>query len=366
MAASNEKAKERRAAEARPDRRKPARPRYRQFRHRHPLLRLDVATVFVVLAAALGVVQFYRPEAALGKTPFRRFTSSDYSLGTPSGNAFGRSGEVKLLFTMPGDRVEFPLAVGGDPSTLTYEWTSLRGNDAAFVAQPLDGAELETPLTPGFYYLTLVRGDDRQIIREPALAVMRPFREKLGSMLNGYRIGTYLAERLRGDREHPEGFLEVYPQYEDLDVSRHLKLRYFVTHDDQEEVWPKYIALQPRLLDKLELVFAELERMRGLNVTDDFEVDVHSGFRTPSHNKQVRRAARDSRHQYGDAADIVVDANGNGRIDRGDLRLVVAAVEAVEEAHPDLVGGLGLYTSGRYATPYVHIDARGVRSRWRG
>jgi hypothetical protein len=344
---------------------RPTRPRYRQFRSRHPLLRADLATVLVALAAALGVVQFYRPESALGKAPFARFTSAE-ALAVPSGNAFGRSGEVKLLFTMPGDKVEFPLAVGGDPSTVTYEWTSLRGNESAFVAQPLSGADLETPLTPGFYYLTLVRGEERQVVREPTLAVMRPFREKLGSMLNGYRIGTYLAERLRGEHDHPDGFLEIFPQYLDLGVSQHLKLKYFITHDDQEDVWPKYIALQPRLLDKLELVIAELERMRGMNVTDQLELDVHSGYRTPEHNKQVRRAARDSRHQYGDAADIVVDANGNGRIDRGDLRLVVAAVEAVEAAHPDLIGGLGLYTSHRYSQPYVHIDARGTRSRWRG
>jgi hypothetical protein len=45
---------------------------------------------------------------------------------------------------------------------------------------------------------------------------------------------------------------------------------------------------------------------------------------------------------------------------------VVAAVEAVERSHPDLAGGLGVYTSRRYATPYVHIDARGHKSRWRG
>ena len=35
-------------------------------------------------------------------------------------------------------------------------------------------------------------------------------------------------------------------------------------------------------------------------------------------------------------------------------------------AHPDLVGGLGLYISRRYRTPYLHIDTRGKRSRWTG
>jgi hypothetical protein len=49
-----------------------------------------------------------------------------------------------------------------------------------------------------------------------------------------------------------------------------------------------------------------------------------------------------------------------------DELLVMLAVERVEEAHPDLVGGLGLYTSRRYRTPYVHIDVRGTRTRWTG
>jgi uncharacterized protein YcbK (DUF882 family) len=345
--------------------------RFKPVIRRQTAFRTHLATVVVTLLAAIGVIQFYRPNAALGRTPFGHLAST---LGSASGDAFGRSGEVKLLFAMPGEHLQFPLAVGGDPSALHYEWTSLRGSETGFVTQTLEGAEVATPQLPGFYYLTLVRGEDRQIIREPAVAVMRPFEEKLGSMLNGYRIGTYLAEKLRGSRseQHPDGFLEVYPQHLDLAVSKHLRLRHFITHDDQQEVWPKYIALNPRLLDKLELVFAELETHQagatasGTVETQELELDVHSGFRTPSHNKQVIRAAKDSRHQYGDAADIVVDANGNGHIDRNDHKLVVAAVDAVERLHPDLIGGLGIYTSRRYATPYVHIDARGTRSRWRG
>jgi hypothetical protein len=333
-------------------------------------LRAHAATVLVALSAAIGVIQFYRPDTALGRNPFGGM-SMNYNLGAASGNAFGKSGEVKLLFTMPGERVEFPLAVGGDPSNLRYEWTSLRGSETGFVSQPLDGAEISTPLLPGFYYLTLVNGEDRQIIREPALAVMRPFQEKLGSMLNGYRIGTYLAERFRDkvEKDHPDGFLEIYPQHLDLAISKHMRLRHFLTHDNQQDIWPKYVALSPRLLDKLELVFSELEERNGRGDTlqqQQLDLDVHSGFRTPAHNNRVRGAVRDSRHQFGDAADIVVDANGNGRLDHADHRLVVAAVEAVERTYPDLVGGLGIYASGRYATPYVHIDARGKRSRWRG
>jgi hypothetical protein len=49
-----------------------------------------------------------------------------------------------------------------------------------------------------------------------------------------------------------------------------------------------------------------------------------------------------------------------------DVRIVAKAVEEVEQLYPDLVGGMGLYTSRRYSHPYVHIDARGKRARWRG
>jgi uncharacterized protein YcbK (DUF882 family) len=151
-----------------------------------------------------------------------------------------------------------------------------------------------------------------------------------------------------------------------LSVSRHFRLGDFITHDAQAEVWPKYVALNPRLLDKLELVVAQVAKARGISPDSLAALDVHSGFRTPAHNAQVRRSARDSRHQYGDAADIVIDADGDGRITRADSKLIANAVDSVEEAHPDLVGGLGVYTSDRYRTPYVHIDARGHRSRWRG
>ncbi len=94
--------------------------------------------------------------------------------------------------------------------------------------------------------------------------------------------------------------------------------------------------------------------------------DVHSGFRTPTHNGGVPRSALDSRHEYGDAADVAIDADGDGRVTLKDELLVARAVDQVEDEHPDLVGGLGLYTSHLYRTPYVHIDARGTRSRWKG
>jgi uncharacterized protein YcbK (DUF882 family) len=346
----------------------PPKRRFKPVVRREPQVRRHVAWGVVLLAVVAGTIQFFYPGLALGRSAIFGVPAEEASLAAPSVNAFGRSGEVKLLFAVSGDNITFPLAVGGDPSKLSYEWTSLRGAESAFPATPMGGAELATPKEAGFYYLTLVNGNERQIVKEPVVAVLRPMEDKSSSgMLNGYKIGTYLAEKVRGKstKERPEGFLEVYPQYLDIAVSKHLRLHHFITHDEQSEVWPKYVVLNPRLLDKLELVFSELERMQGIT-QQPLELDVNSGYRTPAHNKLVRRAASDSRHQYGDAADVVVDANGNGRIDRNDHRLVVAAVETVEKKYPDLQGGMGVYTSTLYPTPYVHIDARGQRVRWRG
>jgi uncharacterized protein YcbK (DUF882 family) len=195
-----------------------------------------------------------------------------------------------------------------------------------------------------------------------SLAVLVPFAYKIGSAsLNGYRIGTYASEWHAGER--PVGFLEVDAGSADLPVSEHLRLRDFLTRDEQTQ-WPRYAVLNPRILDKLELVLAEVYKLRGRQVQVD--IDVHSGFRTPRHNARVEGAAVNSRHQFGDAADVAIDADGDGRLTSFDGRIVAAIVEFIERKNPDLVGGLGLYVGPGHATPYVHIDARGTRARWWG
>ena len=328
------------------------------------------STLLVVGVAALGLVQFTRAASPAPTEPFAALARGDARLSanaTP--NAFGASREVRLRFALPNSQVEFPLGVSGDLSTLTYEWVSARDSVIAEPPRALNGAGFVAPAQPGFYRLAIVRGLERHVIGEPIVAVMVPFTQKIGSTLNGYRIGTYVAERF-DHHDHPAGFVEVSAGDVDLRVSRHLRLGDFLTHDQQADVWPKYVALNPRLLDKLELVLAKIgaqARVTRASYSDqDVALDVHSGYRTPAHNSGVWRAASDSRHQYGDAADVAIDADGDGRVTLRDELLVARAVDQVEDEHPDLVGGLGLYTSGLYRSPYVHIDARGTRSRWKG
>lgn len=277
-------------------------------------------------------------------------------------SALGRSRAVHMRFALPGERVQFPLELRAAPSSVTFEWIPL-GQVAPLDSARIEGGTLNAPSRPGFYRLAVVNAGGRTIIDSLTLAVMVPFEEKQGSTLNGYKIGYYRGERWGLDVERPRGFLEITEPQADLQLSTHMRVGDFITHDEQTS-WPRYAAVDGRLLDKLELVFDEIASFNRGRSNAPVAVDVHSGFRTPLYNKRVPRAAGDSRHQYGDAADVAIDANGDGRIDSRDVRLIELAVEMVEQRHPDLVGGLGVYAQG--SASYAHIDARGKRARWRG
>ena len=281
-----------------------------------------------------------------------------------STEAVGRSGELRVRLALPGDTVSYPLAVL-DTGALAYEWVRAGGDAPAAALRPLDDARLVAPTSPGFFHLVLVRGEARQVLDDITLAVLVPFEAKEDGRINGYRIGTYLAERLGKRYRRPEGFLEVRPEDLELQLTRHFRVADFVTRDGQQ-TWPRYVALEPRLLDKLELVLAKVHDAAGLDSLGEetVAVRVNAGFRTPAYNRTVPGSAKDSQHQYGDAADVAIDANADGRVDRTDTKLVALAVNEVERENPDLAGGLGLYTSRRWSRPFVHIDARGRPARW--
>ncbi len=203
-----------------------------------------------------------------------------------------------------------------------------------------------------------------------------PFDMKVRGRMGLYRMGYWPGEKhaVRSDAySNPSGFIEVTTANQDVQVSEHFRLRDFVTKD-QSAVWPKYVVLHEALIDKLELVIDELQLM-GYPVQ---HIQVMSGFRHPFYNAQgVGRGgrARESRHQYGDASDIFVDndydgmmddLDGDGRVTLQDSDLIVLAVERVEMAHPELIGGMGRYHATHAHGPFVHVDVRGTAARWGG
>lgn len=201
-----------------------------------------------------------------------------------------------------------------------------------------------------------------------------PFSEKAGPSWRGYRLGYWPGERPAGRSARyllPEGFIEVTPENADLPISTSFRLRDFLTHD-QQNVWPKVLVLRLPLLDKLELIKQALE-LRGRSSA----VHVMSGFRTPQYNAlgvgPLGGRARDSRHMYGDAADIYVDADGDGRMDDldhdgrvtvKDAGWLARVAEQVETEYPALTGGIGVYRANAAHGPFVHVDVRGTPARW--
>ena len=123
--------------------------------------------------------------------------------------------------------------------------------------------------------------------------------------------------------------------------------------------------------DKIELTVQELER-EGHSVA---RLGVISAFRNPNYNYtggNTEGRAQLSRHMYGDAMDIYVDnghgcmadLTGDGRVDVNDARVLARAAQKVEQTHPDLVGGIGVYAPTGAHCGFVHIDTRGFRARW--
>lgn len=255
---------------------------------------------------------------------------------------FGESGELLSRFVAPTLAADLPIM-----SSLLGDTSMSRAG--VYPVREANGAA-------GFHFVT-----------------MRPFSDKVNGRIGAYRIGNWSAER-RGAKRNgyalPTGFIEVTRENQDTYVSEHFQLRHFLTKD-QHDVWPKYLVLQESLLDKLELLIAELEAEGIVG----YELFVMSGFRTPQYNAKGVGAggrASESRHQFGDAADVYLrgkrdwmpDLNGDGRVNIEDAQVLARAAERVEKEHPSLVGGIGVYPATSAHGPFVHIDVRGTAARW--
>ena len=242
-------------------------------------------------------------------------------------------------------------------------------------AAPSDSAT--APRKQGVWQMAVKVGTAIKPVTNFNLITLTPFSEKRRGRIGLYFIGSWPTEGRRRDARPkyapPSGFIEVTRENQDTPLSDHFRLRDFLTHD-QQHVWPKYLVVDTKLVDKLELVVHELEK-QGIDVS---HVRVMSGFRTPQYNvgggNTAGRASL-SRHMYGDAADIFIDANrndvmddlnGDRRVNIQDARVIEAAASRVEAGHPALVGGVGVYPACCGHGPFVHIDTRGYRARWLG
>jgi hypothetical protein len=190
-----------------------------------------------------------------------------------------------------------------------------------------------------------------------------PASEVQAGRLNGYRIGAYPAAGRGGDPRYapPAGFVEVTPEIAAAPVSPHFRLGQFLCK--QPGGHPKYVLLQERLVLELESILARVQAAGY----EAHTLHVMSGYRTPFYNAAIGNV-RYSMHQWGGAADIFVDGDGDGvmddldgdgRSDRGDAARLFELIEAGTSA-----GGLAHYEATAAHGPFVHVDVRGRRARW--
>lgn len=283
-------------------------------------------------------------------------TARDYATRLPA-DVRGISGDVYVHILDPGEQPALPNAGVGELAFSLGD--QITGNVGG----------------TGVWDVVLRAGS--MTTEVPNLAVIRtvPMSAKKNGRIGRYRIGSWPCEtgNCPGNPIYatPKGMIEVTPQNREMFLSKHIQLKDFITKL-QENVWPKYVVVDPQLLDKIELVVQELESM-GHPVDNLFAV---SGFRSPWYNANggttSGRGAL-SRHMYGDAMDIAVDndrnglmddLNGDGRITLADARVIGRAVDRVERKHPSLVGGMHYYPPTGGHRGMVHIDTRGNRARW--
>ena len=346
--------------------------------------RFNIAAVAVVVLFAAGWVGAIAETARASTAgepiaPLTRgLTDSPLSPGAPPPAAFlvgaamkaftgassfrGHSGEVDVIFATAGDSA---ITVPG----------SLPPNVSVGIASAHDTlAGGRTPAGPGVWNVVLRLGNVARAVPGMSVISMVPFSAKRSGRIGGYMLGSWPYERGGRPRSAayfpPRGFVQVTPENQDLHMTTHIRLRDYVTKG-QADVWPKYIAVSPRELDKVELTLQELER-EGIPV----RLGVISAFRNPSYNANsgnTEGRAQLSRHMYGDAMDIYIDPAGrgcmndlnhDGRVDVNDARVLARAADRVERAHPDLVGGIGVYAPNGAHCGFVHIDTRGNRARW--
>ena len=284
---------------------------------------------------------------------------------------------VFLMTAVPGERVRLEVV---DGSSLQGRY-SLETDHGAVTRLSGDAWEWAAPAYEGTYRLVIrrepVTGRGSAGGGRPApgdaitlnAIVMVPLDKIRAGEVRGYRVGDFPQEPYRDLPQYlpPRGFIPLTPDT-DLQVSPHFTLAQFPCKGPPG--YPKYLVLSEKLLLKLELL---LERANQAGIEAP-TFQVLSGFRSPWYNANIGRP-RYSRHIYGDAADIYVDndhdgrmddLNGDGRIDLADATLLHRLVEEMdgssETAH--LIGGLGQYPTTPNHGPFIHVDTREYRARW--
>lgn len=294
------------------------------------------------------------------------------------------------------------LMSGDDLSTLTLP----AGSQPVHLRALLD-IKLEQSRRDGNPARTL--RTDLTVHKEVALELLTPAPSSMlvGGVIDGFTIGHYLdpmkshsKKSLAFFKVHaqayrvPPFFYKVTPEIRNLKIAPHQTLGFWMIDFKWFSLGKtQYIALDLHLVRKIEDLL-DLMRANGVHVTHFVPI---YGFRPPAFNSGTIQSHQEtnlkgwySMHQYGRALDLIVDEdgdgrmddlNGDGRIDIGDSQLIMKYVnmldrQYIKEERMAMVGGAGVYSHHDFVqrpiqTPYIHVDTRGFTGgggtliRWR-
>lgn len=268
---------------------------------------------------------------------------------------------VFAIFVMPGSPISAGFVDASSGATIMFDGRAVEAGDP----------DLRAPDEPGLAVLELENAENGETARIHVFTMVPASQVGKDGRLNGYRIGAYPKEPLRGLDIYlpPRGFVEVTEETAALHVSPNFTLGEFLSK--QPSGFPKYVVLRSSLLLKLENILASLN---NAGHSADGLV-IMSGYRTPYYNRSIGNVQY-SRHVWGGAADIYIDddprdgrmddMNGDGRIDRNDAKWFANIVDNLSRkgAFGPRIGGLGVYGSTSAHGPFIHVDVRGTRARW--
>lgn len=269
------------------------------------------------------------------------------------------------LFVLPGETLtlEAENAFSQEPFHISSSAGSIKQTSP-------NNWQWKAPQESGHYPIKITQTRNDDLITINAF-VMIPYSRLKGEYLNNYRIGLYpnIPFKNLPIYRPPKGFIEITKENEDVLVSPHFRIKYFLCK--QKASYPKYIVLQEKLLLKLELILEKVNE-KGYPCST---FAIMSGYRTPFYNKAIGNV-KYSRHLWGGAADIFIDENPkdnmmddlnqDGMINYRDAAVLHSIIDKIygNPWYEPFVGGLGRYKKTSSHGPFVHVDVRGFHARW--
>jgi len=251
--------------------------------------------------------------------------------------------DVTPANAVPGQQLA--LATYGEPVIAAF------GTDITIEQQEADRWLITAPAATGIYPIHLSAADGTT--KSIQLLVGEPFAGQTSQA--GYNLGSYPNPQhapKSGLYPHPESLVELHKHNLSEPISSHFNLGQFMCK--QSAGWPRYAVIKRPLVLMLENIVTLLNR-KGIRAST---LSVLSGYRTPVYNAGLDNVAY-SRHIYGDAADIYVDAdgdgfmddlNGDGLVSVKDAQLLANLIATLPDAQQS---GIGVYPATSNHGPFV-------------